>query len=86
MKFAFGIVKENLVFAFGRFIVAGFNLCTHRILAQGNLVGFDNRFAVAQVHLALCLFYENVVNGGGEHGVKKYKKRPVLPERFVNVF
>ena len=71
MKLAFGIVKENLVFAFGRFIVAGFDLCTHRILAQGNPVGFDNCLAVAQVHLPLRLFYENVVDGGGKHGVKE---------------
>ena len=71
MKFAFGIVKENLVFAFGRFIVAGFDLCTHGILTKRNPVRLDNTIAVAQVHLALCLFDEDVVDGGGKHGVKE---------------
>jgi hypothetical protein len=70
MKFAFGIVKENLVFAFGRFIVAGFDLCTHRILAQGNPVRLDDILAAAQVHLALLFFDEDVVDEGGEHGLK----------------
>ena len=51
-------------------------------LAKRNPVRLDDILAVAQVHLAFRLFYEDVVDGGGEHGVKKYKKRPVLPERF----
>jgi hypothetical protein len=33
------------------------------ILAQRNSVRFDDTIAVAQVHLALRLFYENVVDG-----------------------
>ncbi len=70
MKFAFGIVAFDGVVTFGCFVVAGLDLCTNRIFAQGNPVGFDNCFAVAQVHLPLRLFDENVVYGGWEHGLK----------------
>ena len=50
-------------------------------LTKRNPVRLDDILAVAQVHLTFRLFYEDVVDGGWEHGVKKYKKRPVLPER-----
>ena len=39
------------------------------ILAQRNSVRLDDILAVAQVHLALRFFYENVVDGRGEHGL-----------------
>ena len=48
--------------------VAGLDLRSDWILAQRNSVRLDNTIAVAQVHLALRLFYENVVDGRGEHG------------------
>ena len=70
MKLAFGVVKYDGVVAFGRLVVAGFDFRSHRILAQRNSVRLDDVLAVAQVHLALRLFYENVVNGGREHGLK----------------
>ena len=86
MKFAFGIVKENLIFAFGRLVVAGFGLRSHGILAKRNPVCLDDILAVAQVHLPLCLFYENVVDGGGEHGLKCsffiWAFRPFAKERL----
>ena len=62
MKLAFGVVPLDGVIAFGGFVVAGLDLRSHRILAQGNSVRLDNFIAVAQVHLALRLFYENVVD------------------------
>ena len=63
MKLAFGVVKHDGVVAFGRFVVAGFDFRPHRILAQRNSVCLDDILAIAQVHLALCLFYEDVVDG-----------------------
>ena len=57
MKLAFGIVPLDGVIALGCLVVAGFDLCPDRILAQGNSVRLDNVLAVAQVHLALRLFY-----------------------------
>ena len=68
MKNAFGVVPFDGVVAFGSLVVAVLNLSPDRILAQGNSVRLDNVLAVAQVHLALRLFYENVVDGRGEHG------------------
>lgn len=67
MKFAFGVVQFDGVIALGRLVVAGFDLRTHGILAKRNPVSLDDVLAVAQVHLALRLFYENVVDGGREH-------------------
>ena len=63
MKLAFGVVKHDGVVAFGRFVVAGLDLRSHGILAQRNLVCLDDILAASQVHLALRLFYENVVDG-----------------------
>ena len=63
MENALGIVSFDGVVAFGRFVVAGLDLCTYGILAQRNSVRLDDILAVAQVHLTLRLFYENVVNG-----------------------
>ncbi len=63
MELAFGVVKHDGVVAFGCLVVPGLDLCSDRILAQGNSVCLDNVVAVAQVHLAFCLFYENVVDG-----------------------
>lgn len=63
MKFALGVVKHDGVVAFGRLVVTGLDLRSHGILAQRNPVRFDDVLAVAQVHLALRLFYENVVDG-----------------------
>ena len=63
MENALGIVSFDGVVAFGRLVVAGFDLRSHRILAQRNSVRLDNCLAVAQVHLAFRLFYENVVDG-----------------------
>lgn len=63
MKFALGVVKHDGVVAFGRLVVTGLALRSHGILAQRNPVRFDDVLAVAQVHLALRLFYENVVDG-----------------------
>ena len=63
MKNAFGVVPFEGVVAFGSLVVAGFDLCPDRILAQGNSLRLDNVLAVAQVHLALSLFYEDVVDG-----------------------
>ena len=62
MELAFGVVKHDGVFAFGRLVVAGLDLRSHRILAQRNSVRLDNIVAVAQEHLALSLFYEDVVD------------------------
>jgi hypothetical protein len=62
MKLTLGIVLLDGVLAFGRLVVAGLDLRSDRILAQRNSVRLDNFIAVAQVHLALRLFYENVVN------------------------
>ena len=62
MKLAFGVVKHDGVVAFGCLVVAGLDLRTHGILAQRNPVRLDNTIAVAQVHLALRLFNENVVD------------------------
>ena len=62
MKLAFGVVTFDGVVAFGRLVVAGFDFRSHRILAQRNSVSLDNIIAVAQVHLAFRLFYENVVD------------------------
>lgn len=70
MKLAFGVVPLDGVIALGRLVVTGLDLCSDRILAQRNSVRLDNFLAVAQVHLTLRLFYENVVDGGGEHGLK----------------
>ena len=44
-------------------VATGFDLCSDRILAQRNSVSLDNVIAIAQVHLALRLFYENVIDG-----------------------
>jgi hypothetical protein len=63
MKFAFGVVKHDGVVAFGCLVVTGLDLRSHGILAQRNSVRLDDNLAIAQVHLALCLFYENVVDG-----------------------
>ena len=63
MKFAFGVVQFDGVIAFGRLVIAGLDLRSHGILAQRNPVRLDDVLAVAQVHLALRLFYENVVDG-----------------------
>ena len=63
MELAFGVVPFDGVVAFGSLVVAGFNFCSHRIFAQRNSVRLDNFIAVAQVHLALRLFYENIVDG-----------------------
>ena len=63
MKLAFGIVKHDGVVAFGRLIVAGLDLRSNGILAKRNPVRLDDVLAVAQVHLAFRLFYENVVDG-----------------------
>ena len=63
MKNAFGIVSFDGVVAFGGLVVAGLDLRSNRILALRNSVRLDNFLAVAQVHLALRLFYENVVDG-----------------------
>ena len=63
MKDAFRVVKHDGVVAFGRLVVAGFDFRSHRILAQRNPVCLDDILAVAQVHLAFRLFYEDVVNG-----------------------
>ena len=70
MKFAFGIVLLDGIIAFGRLVVAGFDLCTDRIFTKRNPVRLDDILAVAQVHLPLRFFDENVVDGGGEHGLK----------------
>ena len=63
MENALGIVPLDGVIALGRLVVAGFDFRSHRILAQRNSVRLDDVLAVAQVHLALRLFYENVVDG-----------------------
>ena len=63
MKNAFGIVQFDGVFAFGRLVVTGLDLRSHGILAKRNPVSLDNTIAIAQVHLALRLFYENVIDG-----------------------
>jgi hypothetical protein len=63
MELAFGVVKHDGVVVFGRLVVTGFDLCSDWILAQRNSVHFDDTIAVAQVHLALRLFYENIVDG-----------------------
>ena len=63
MENAFGVVTFDGVIALGRLVVTGFDLRSHGILAERNPVSLDNCLAVAQVHLALCLFYENVVDG-----------------------
>ena len=63
MKDAFGVVKHDGVLTFGCLVVTGLDLRSHRILAQRNSVRLDDILAVAQVHLALRLFYENVVDG-----------------------
>ena len=68
MELAFRVVKHDGVVAFGRLVVTGFDFRSHRILAQRNSVSLDDILAIAQVHLAFRLFYENVVNGGREHG------------------
>ena len=73
MKLAFGVVKHDGVVAFGRLVVAGLDLRSHRILAQRNSVRLDNGLAVAQVHLAFRLFYEDVVDGRGEHGLGGFR-------------
>ena len=84
MKFAFGVVKENLVFAFGRLVVAGLDLCTDRIFTKRNPVRLDNCLTVTQVHLPLRFFDEDVVNEGGEHGLKCSFFRYIssIPERI----
>ena len=63
MKLAFGVVTFDGVLTFGCLVVTRFDFRSHRILAQRNSVRLDDVLAVAQVHLALCLFYENVVDG-----------------------
>ena len=63
MKSAFWVVKHDGVVAFGCLVVTGFDLCAHGILAKRNPVRLDDILAVAQVHLAFRLFYENVVDG-----------------------
>ena len=63
MELAFGVVTFDGVLTFGCLVVPGLDLRSHRILAQRNSVRLDNVLAVAQVHLAFCLFYENVVDG-----------------------
>ena len=63
MKDAFVIVKFDGVVTLGRLVVAGLDLRSHGILAKRNPVRLDDILAVAQVHLALRLFYENVVDG-----------------------
>ena len=70
MKDTFGVVKHDGVVAFGRLVVTGLDLRSHGILAQRNSVRLDDILAVAQLHLAFRLFYENVVNGGREHELK----------------
>ena len=62
MKLAFGIVFFDGVIALGRLVVAGFDLRSDRVLAQRNSVRLDDILAIAQVHLAFRLFYENVVD------------------------
>ena len=68
MELAFGVVKYDGVVAFGRLVVAGLDLRSHGILTQRNSVRLDDILAASQVHLAFRLFYENVVDGRGEHG------------------
>ena len=63
MKLASGVVKHDGVVAFGRLVVTGLDLRSDWILAQRNSVRLDNTIAVAQVHLTIRLFYENVVDG-----------------------
>ena len=63
MELAFGVVKHDGVLSFGCLVVTGLDLRSHGILAQRNSVRLDNIIAVAQVHLALRFFYENVVDG-----------------------
>jgi hypothetical protein len=63
MENALGVVSFDGVVAFGSLVVAGLDLRSNWILAQRNSVRFDNTIAVAQVHLTLRLFYENVVDG-----------------------
>ena len=63
MKLAFGVVTFDGVVAFGRLVVTGLDLRTHGILAKRNPVRLDDILAVAQVHLALRFFYEDVVDG-----------------------
>ncbi len=55
-------MKYDGVVAFGRLVVAGLDLRSHGILAKRNPVRLDNIVAVAQEHLALSLFYEDVVD------------------------
>ena len=89
MKFAFGVVPLDGVIALGRLVVAGLDLRSDWILAQRNSVRLDNGLAVAQVHLALRLFYENVVDRLGEHGFgdsfsgEQENKRNVSKSRSV---
>lgn len=63
MKNAFGVVPFDGVIALGCLVVAGLDLRSHGILTQRNPVRLDDVLAVAQVHLALRLFYENVIDG-----------------------
>lgn len=62
MENALGIVSFDGVVAFGRFVVTGFDLRSHGILAKRNPVRLDDILAASQVHLAFRLFYENVVD------------------------
>ena len=63
MKLAFGVVTFDGVVAFGCLVVTGFDLRSHGILAKRNPVRLDDVLAIAQVHLAFRLFYEDVVDG-----------------------
>ena len=63
MERAFGVVPLDGVIALGRFVVTRFDLRSHGILAKRNPVCLDDILATSQVHLALRLFYENVVDG-----------------------
>ena len=62
MELAFGVVKHDGVVAFGRLVVTGLDLRSHGILTKRNPVRLDDILAASQVHLAHCLFYENVVD------------------------
>ena len=63
MKLALGVVPLDSIIAFGRLVVTGLDFRSHRILAKRNPVCLDDVLAASQVHLALRLFYENVVDG-----------------------
>lgn len=80
MKNAFGVVQFDGIIALGRLVVAGLDLRSNWILAKRNPVRLDDILAASQVHLAFRLFYENVVNGRGEHGFLN----PIRPKTWSN--